>query len=193
MGAGAEMPDFGPDIDAAFSTDEPLSREKVLLWIDASSDLPTLAKLYRLTDECYYRIQPDLGMDITCNLIQRYLLECIRQNVAGDDEIQNRWEAAGTLNAWFCHLGDIPDTSTVLTSAARAVTELFITSGDEVRNAIEQGFLEHALEMAALRPYFEYWSSDSRLQAAWDRALKWGKAHPDYTWKLLQQIGKKER
>jgi hypothetical protein len=184
------MYEFIPDIDAAFLTDEPLSREKVLLWIDGATDLTTLAKLYGLTNECYYQIRPDLGRDVTCNLIQRYLLECIRQNVAADGRIQDRWEAAGTLHAWFCRLVNMPDTSAVLKSAARAVTELFITSGDEVRNAIEQGFLEHALEMAALRPYFEYWSADGRLQPAWDRALKWGNARPDFLWGLLQQSRK---
>ena len=46
---------------------------------------------------------------------------------------------------------------------ARAVTNLFLTSDGGVRIAIEQGFLEHALETDGLRPYFEHWSKDSRL------------------------------
>lgn len=187
------MCSFSPDLDAALMSDDPLPREKLLLWIGAAADLPTLAKLYRLTNEGYYRIQPDLGVEATCALIQRYLLECIRQNVTTNDEIQDRWEAAQSLHAWFCHLLGMQDTSAVLKSAAQAVTELFLASGEEVRTAIEQGFLEHALEMAALRPYFEHWSSDDRLRAAWDRALEWGKAHPDYTWGLLQQLRKTEK
>jgi hypothetical protein len=188
------MFDFGPEIDAALLSEEPLSREKVLLWIDtAAADLLTLSKLYRITDEGYHRIRPELGREATCVLIQRYLLECIRQNVTGNDEIQDRWEAARTLHAWFCHLVEMKDMSLVLKSGAQAVTELFLTGGEEVRAAIEQGFLEHALETVALRPYFEHWSSDSRLQAAWTRALEWGKAHPDYTWGLLQQLRRPER
>jgi hypothetical protein len=70
-------------------------------------------------------------------------------------------------------------------------TELFLISGEEIRNAIEQGFLEHALETAALRPYFEYWSTDGRLRETWSRALKWGEAHPDFTWGLLQELRRK--
>ena len=80
------------------------------------------------------------------------------------------------------------DTSAVLTAAAADVTELFLASGEDVRTAIETGFLEHILETAALRPYFERWSRDSNLREAWERALEWGKAHPDYTWGLLPQL-----
>ena len=35
-------------------------------------------------------------------------------------------------------------------------------------------FIEHAVETAALRPYFEKWSSDPRLEPVWKRALAWG-------------------
>src|SRR5438309_8995920 len=93
--------DSNRDLDAALVGNEPIPRERVLLWIEAASDLPTLSKLYRLTGESYYRIQPDLGKDTTCALIQRYLLECIRQNVPNNEEIEGRWEAAQSLHAWF--------------------------------------------------------------------------------------------
>jgi hypothetical protein len=51
------------DIDTALSGDGTIPSEQVLSWIDAAadSDLPTLSKLYRLTGEGYYRIQPELG------------------------------------------------------------------------------------------------------------------------------------
>ena len=98
------MTDFTRDIDAALSGSEPIAREEVLLWIDAATDLLTLSKLYRITGEGYYRIQPDLGKETTCALIHRYLLECIRQDVKNDERVQGRWEAAGTLHAWFCSL-----------------------------------------------------------------------------------------
>ena len=58
-------------------------------------------------------------------------------------------------------------TSEVLTAAANGLMKLYLESGEEVRVAIETGFLEHALETAALRPYFEKWGSDARLEPAW--------------------------
>jgi hypothetical protein len=180
--------DSNRDLDAALVGNEPIPRERVLLWIEAASDLPTFSKLYRLTGESYYRIQPELGKETTCALIERYLLECMRQNVADNEDIESRWEAAQSLHAWLRKLVEMKDTADVLNRAAHAVTELFLESGEDVRGAIEQGFLEHALETAALRPYFEFWARDDRLRTAWKRALKWGQAHPNYTWEMLQRI-----
>ncbi len=171
----------GLDIDTALSGDGTIPREQVLSWIDAAadSDLPTLSKLYGLTGEGYYRIQPELGRGPTCALIQRYLLGCIRDGVTDNNEIQERYEAAGTLHVWFRHLAGMNGTSEVLTAAANGLMKLYLESGEEVRVAIETGFLEHALETAALRPYFEKWGSDPRLEPAWRRAIEWGDAHPD--------------
>jgi hypothetical protein len=183
------MKDFTSEIDAALIAETPIPQESVLQWIEAASDLSTLAKLYRLTGQGYDRIQPELAPELTCSLIQRFLLQCIRENVVGDDEIPSRWEAAQTLHAWFCHLSDMPeDNSSILKQAAKAIAHLYLESDSGVRNCIEQGFLEHALEMVALRPYFADWSSDVRLRDSWERALEWGEAHPNYTWGLLQEL-----
>lgn len=184
------MSECDSEINAALSSEGPIPREKVLSWVAASadSDLSTLSKLYRLTNEGYYRIQPDLGMEPTCALIQRYLLGCIREGLTDNQEIQERYDAAESLHVWFRQLLGMEGTSFVMSGAARAVTDLYLESGQDVRDAIETGFLEHALETAALRPYFQHWASDPRLQSAWDRALEWGKAHPDYMAKLFRRL-----
>jgi len=70
------------------------------------------------------------------------------------------------------------DTSAVLAGATSAVTNLYLESGEDVRDAIETGFLEHALETSALRPYFEHWASDPRPQSARNRALEMGQSTP---------------
>lgn len=76
-------------------------------------------------------------------------------------------------------------------NAARAITDLFLTSAEEIQLAIEQGFLEHALESAALRRYFEHWSSDGRLPETWERAMEWANDHPDWSWNLHQEFLRK--
>lgn len=183
------MGDITSDIEAALLTDNPIPRKNVLHWILAAEDLRALSKLYQLTGEGYSRIRPDLGKEATCGLIQRYLLACIRENVTNEEGMLGRWEAAQVLHGWFCHLVEMgEENSAILKGAAEKITELFLASGEEVRDAVETGFLEHALETAALRPYFEHWSRDDRLRDAWDRTLEWGKAHPDFTWGLLQQL-----
>ncbi len=188
------MVEFRSDIDAALSGDGPIPRARVISWIEAAtdSDLSTLSKLYRLTGEGYYRIQPELGRETTCVLIQRYLLGCIRDGVTENKGIQERYEAAKSLHVWFRHLVAMDDTSSVLSSAASAVKNLYLENGQEVRDAIETGFLEHTLETNALRPYFEDWAFDARLQASWNRALAWGETHPDYMAAFFQQIPRKD-
>lgn len=183
-----QMTDFGRDLDAALEGSKPIARDDVLRWIDKATDLPTLSKLYRVTGEHYYRIHPELGKDAECTAIQRYLLECIRQNVQGNEQIEDRWGAAETLHLWFRQLVEMADAADVLGRAAQAIRELFLNSGDEIRTAIEQGFLEHALESVAVRPFFESWSSDPQLSETWGRALEWGKAHQDRSWNAIQRI-----
>ena len=180
--------DFDSKLDAALHSDKPIARDDAVRWIAVADDISALSKLYRLTGERYYSIKPELGRDETCSLIRRYLLECIRLNVTGRDDIQDRWQAAQTLHAWFCHLMEQDGASSILTQAEQAITDLFLGGDNDIRNAIEAGFLEHALETAALRPYFEHWSTDDRLSAAWSRAMEWGKAHPDFTWGMLKRV-----
>jgi len=179
---------FGAEIDAAVASQEVLSRSDVERWIEATNDLPTLAKIYRITGEGYHRIKPELGKELECKSVQNYLLECIRQDVKDNDEIESRYEAASTLHGWLRQLLEGGDCDEVIRRTAHLVTELFLTSGDEIRNALETGFLEHALESQGLRPYFEHWSEDPRLKDTWDRALEWGIAHPDFSWNNLQEL-----
>ncbi|HEY6372774.1 MAG TPA: hypothetical protein VIX37_19510 [Candidatus Sulfotelmatobacter sp.] len=112
-------------------------------------------------------------------MLQRYLLRCIEEDIAdenvdipGRDKIEGPWEAAASLHIWFRHLSESGDSNEVLTAAAAAVTATFLRGTEEVRGAIEMGFLEHALETEGLRVYFEQWSFDPRLREAWQRALE---------------------
>jgi len=59
--------------------------------------------------------------------------------VTDNDEIQERYEAAGTLHVWFRHLAGMDGTSEVLTAAANGLMKLYLESGEEVRVAIETG------------------------------------------------------
>jgi hypothetical protein len=182
---------YGPEIDAALSNQGPIPKDRVLLWIESATDLPTLAKLYRITGEGYYRIQPELGKEAECRAVRNFLLECIRQDMSDSEELESRWEAARTLHLWLRQLLEMGDASDEIENAARAITDLFLTSGEEIQLAIEQGFLEHALESDGLRPYFEHWSKDARLRETWLAATEWADDHPDFSWNLHQEFLKK--
>ena len=179
--------DLESEIDAGLSSHE-VPRDTVLRWIESATDLPTLAKLYRLTGEGYYRIQPELGKEAECRTVREYLLECIRQDVTDDDEIESRWGASRTLHLWLRQLLETGGCSDEIEKTAHAITELFLSSGKEIRLAIEQGFLEHALESAGLRPYFEDWPKNERLRKTWEAAIAWANDHPHWSWKLHQEF-----
>ena len=171
---------MGSEIIAALSDNGPIPKERVLSLIDAAadSDLSTLSKLYRLTGEPIIELTPN-WVESARAAIQRCLLGCIRDGVAKSEEIQERYEAARSLHVWFRQLAGRDGTSALLTRAGGGVTNLYLDSGEDVRDAIETGFLEHALETVSLRQYFEHWAADPRLRPAWTLALPWGKAHPD--------------
>jgi hypothetical protein len=178
--------DFDADIDAALASEAQIPRQLVVSWIENASNLRTLSKLYRLTDVGYYRIQPELGGEVTCALIQRYLLQCIRENVEDDGEIESRFEAAMSFQGWFLRLLELKRDA-VLRQAADAITDLYL-SDESIQYTIETAFLEHALETNGLRPYFEHWSRDERLRDGWHRAMEWAKDHPDYMANMYQRL-----
>jgi hypothetical protein len=178
-------------IEEALGSDAVIPRERVVAWAHEAQDPQTLALLYRLTGKAYERIVPELGKEETCRLIRRYLLECIRLDPQ-DELAFDRYEAARTLEAWFDHLADAEGAWDVLSESAADVTTLFLAGTEEVRTAIETGFLEHVLEQTRLRPLFSDWQRDDRLRAAWENALAWGEAHPRFT-KSLRERGASAR
>jgi len=181
--------DSSATLDAALTSSGVIRREDVLAWLEQASDLIALEKLYRLTDTGYARIQPELGKEVTCGLIRRFLLECIRLDAGNDESIPSRFEAAGLLHQWYLNLLEAPEgASDVLTATSAAVTELFLAGDPKLQNAIETGFLEHALETEALRPYFAHWAADERLREAWEGALEWGNAHPNFMSSMLNTL-----
>jgi|HubBroStandDraft_6_1064221.scaffolds.fasta_scaffold485940_1 hypothetical protein len=186
--ASTSLMDYSAEIDTAASSDLTLSRSDVERWVEATTDLPALAKLYRITGEGYYRIKPELGKELECKAVRNYLLECMRQDVKDDDAVESRYEAAAILHGWLRQLLEGGDCDDLIHKTARSITDLFLASGEDIRDAIETGFLEHALESVGLRPYFKHWAEDPCLREPWQRALEWGKAHPDFSWNQLQEL-----
>ena len=181
------MVDLTEAIQLAIESDELIERERVRLWIRDAKDLKTVALLYRLSYEAWSRIEPNLEKDESCLLICRYFLLCIAENPS-EGIGRNRYEAAGDLEEWIDHLSSMDGTQENLEEVAAAVTKLYLESDEEIRAAIETGFLEHVLEQARLRPLFAHWADDEQLKAAWEPALAWGKAHPNYMKGIREQL-----
>jgi hypothetical protein len=173
------MDELEASIHVALGSGDPIPRELVREWIQRADRVEADAMLYKLTDEAWNRIEPPLEGQETCTLIERYLLRCIRENPQGGGAL-SRYEAAGAREAWFDHLSSTEDGPNRLQTVVAAVTDLFLRGDDQVRLAIETGFLEHVLEQPTLRPLFSHWAHDDRLQDAWQACLAWGEAHPNF-------------
>jgi hypothetical protein len=173
------MDELRRSIENTLGSTGPIPRQLVRGWIQQASDVEVDALLYRLTSEAWSRIEPRVESAEVCALIQRYLLRCIQENPNSDVAL-SRYEAAGDLEAWVDHLAGIEDTREVLQGVVSAVTALFLAGDDQVRRAIGTGFLEHVLEQVTMRPLFAHWAHDDRLREAWQHALAWGEAHPNF-------------
>jgi hypothetical protein len=171
--------DITASIQGALNSTESIQREQVRDWICAASHLEDVALLYRLSREAWDRIVPNLDGDETCRLICRYFLLCIAEDPP-EGIGQGRYEAAGDLESWVDHLSSMDGTGKNLHEIVVAVTKLYLDGNEDVRMAIETGFLEHVLEQVRLRPLFAHWADDEQLKVAWEPALAWGKAHPNY-------------
>jgi len=143
------MDELKQSIQIALVSEEPISRQLVREWIRRAASVEADALLYKLTRDAWNRIEPNLESVETCALIQRYLLRCIGENPQGGTAL-NRYEAAGELEAWFDHLAGMEDKRDILHRVVAGVTELFLNGDDDVRRAIETGFLEHVLEQRTL-------------------------------------------
>jgi hypothetical protein len=181
------MGELKESIQAALGSEAPIPRALVREWIQKADSVQVDALLYELTRDAWNRVEPYLDSAETCALIQRYLLRCIREDPK-DGNAQSRYEAAGELERWVDYLADREDAGGILQAVAAAVTELFLSSDDHVRRAIETGFLEHVLEQRKLRHLFADWAHDERLQDAWRHALAWGNAHPNFVKTLREHV-----
>ena len=166
-------------IRAAIDSEDPISRQQVREWIESVDSVEVDALLYGLTRDAWNRIEPHLESGETCAFILRYFLRCIREDPSGGVAL-SRYDAAGELERWFDYLAERDDARGILQGVVTEVTNLFLTSDDKIRGAIETGFLEHVLEQRQLRHFFSHWAYEERMQDAWRHALEWGDAHPNW-------------
>lgn len=150
-------------------------------WMADETDLELWAVVYDVLGPGWKLITPEPGMDETCGFMSRYLLRCIHENVQNDDGyVPTGYEAAYDLANCLKHWATkLPQTRTVLSDAASGITDAYHAGDDAERDRLLNGTLEHAMEAAAVRPYFERWKNDAVLGEPWQLAMEWAVAHGD--------------
>jgi hypothetical protein len=154
-----------------------IPRTEYQRWI--CGDLRTRARVYTLTASHWSRIQPEPSGVEHCRFMADYLLDCLIQNPEPDDFVHSGFEAGHQIAAWLKHLVKTTDERNVIAGVADRLAVAYKAGDPTTRNRIETGALEHALELPALRAFFETWSVDPDLREAHQHALAWGIAHTE--------------
>ncbi len=169
------------DIRDRLAARDRFSLAELRRWMADEGDLELWAAVYDVLGPGWKLIKPEPDMDETCGFMTRYLLRCVHENVQNDDgDVPTGYEAAHDLANCFKHwAAKLPETLPVLTDAASKITDAYLVGDDAERDRLLNGLLEHAMESAAVRPYFERWKTDAVLGEPWQLATKWAVAHGD--------------
>ena len=177
MDSGVDDMSVRDEISEAYVSNALIPRQQVMHWIERG-DLREWGLLYALTRDAHGRIVPPLDLATTGSFLLRYYLRCIIENPQPADDVHSRFEAAWELTRWLDHLWGLrPASDNVIELLIERVTASYLEGDAEIRNVIETGFLEHALERADFVPLFEQWRHDPRLARAYQDCLAWGLAH----------------
>jgi hypothetical protein len=173
------MSEAGDKLRERIALGDCFTREEIAAYTAVGNDLDLWSAIYTAFGKAYYRIDPEPGMTMTCEFMTRYLLRCVQQNPPSN-HVHSGYEAASELAACLkSWLSKLPEAEPVLHRAARQTAAVYIAGDAEVRDRILNGMLEHALELAAVRPFFAYWASDPLLHEPWQLAMEWAVAHGD--------------
>jgi hypothetical protein len=170
--------DLTHEVELAIGESSPIAQKDYQRW-SQNGDLATRARAYHLSATSWARIEPEPTGAEHCRFMADYLLECLVSNPPSDGFIHTGFEAAHELAAWLKHLVRRGDTENVIRDVIARVALAYRNGDDPTRNRIETGTIEHALELAVLRPFFDAWANDAALKAAHARSLEWGLAHPE--------------
>jgi hypothetical protein len=146
----------------------------------ASDDPEAQADAYFCLSEQWDRIKPELELVWTAPFVCNYLFGRITQPVERIDEESNAlnsYEAASALLGILLNSLQQTEQPSLVRDLITRVDGTFLAGSETVRDCLETGFLEHALEYPDLRPLFAHWAARPEFREAHARALAWGRAH----------------
>jgi hypothetical protein len=146
----------------------------------ASDDRADQADAFYCLSERWGQIRPEREVWATAPFVLGFLIGTITdppERAHTDSNALSHYEAAHTLVTILRNLSDHPEGSEPRRELVERITQTFLAGNESVRDCIETGFLEHALEHPDLRPLFERWENDPEMREAHARALAWGCSH----------------
>lgn len=168
------MQDYQKILSLIDDKSKSIPKSLVLDWTK-SDDILVLGALYKLTDKDYFRIKPELGTQVTYDLILKYLTRCMLDNPESSDLILSGYEAAWTLASWFKQLcAQRPTTDQILKTIVSTLGAMYEKGDPAVQDRILNGTLEHIFEQEEAVNLFTSWQTDPVLKLPYTQALQWG-------------------
>jgi len=145
----------------------------------SSADREGQADAYYCLSERWVQIQPELELWTTAPFVLGFLFRSITDPSASadlDSHAPSAFEAARQLLAILRARLVHPQGEPIVADLIERIDRTFLAGDETVRDCIETGFLEHALEYPELRQLFAHWAHHPEMREAHFRALEWGHA-----------------
>jgi hypothetical protein len=146
----------------------------------ASSHREEQADAYFCLSERWGRIHPEMEIWFTKPFVFDFLFRSVaepHESTDPDSHALSCYEAARGLLGILCQWGHCQEGKSIIADLIERVDSTFLAGGEAVRDCIENGFLEHALEYPEFRPLFVHWPDRPEMRDAHARALQWGCAY----------------
>jgi hypothetical protein len=140
-------------------------------------DLKMRGAVYHLLCDARQRVAPQLSLAELYPFMLDYLFDCLILNPESGDFQHSGFEAAWDLAAWVKHAQHYERSAEFIVYVVGRIADAYVMADANTKNRIETGVVEHVLESPSLRQYFDSWKDHPQLGGAYERCLKWGKAH----------------
>src|SRR5258708_4728375 len=124
---------FRSEVEDALARTHDVSNAAYSRWT-RESGLATRARVGRLGELGWSRIQPEPSTSEHWTFVTAYLLDCILQDPTVDDYIHSGFEAAHDMAAWLKYLASIEDGAPVVVKVAETLASAYKASDDTTRN-----------------------------------------------------------
>ena len=101
------------------------------------------------------------------DFLPSYFIDCIVEN-PDSDWADSRYLATIGFSSWFREIcSNSKCNRNYILMIVKRLSDLYLNSNDDIREAIINGFLEHVLHDSYCEPYFNNWKHNTVLNSAY--------------------------
>ncbi len=161
----------------------PIPRTKIYQWMQCKDiDIMGITADFVTWASYIERIDEEIEQKDLEAFLFKYYERCLIED-PDSDWAETRYGVGWVINAWFRAVPqDVdPATSSFIAHLKDWLTEVYLKSGKDIRQAIVGGALEHILEQKRWWDFFQDWKDNPSLLPAYERAMEWAVDHLEQT------------